>query len=239
MMGAVTLGFGEKPGQRNLPRRFVSVAGDLFDLVEQIKIFVGQYFLHAAEPFAVGRRLVTAIFAGEEAATQRTVGDDADVELFDDGVNIALKNFSLDQRPMRLYRNIFADARLTRGENRFHELPAVVIGATHVTHFALMHQIIHRAHGLFDGRVEIGRVRLIKIDGVGLQTAQRVFNGAHDVKAAQPFAVCSVPHAPAHFGRQHNVLAIAFFSFIHLPMIVSASPPLSPGPNANIHRRCQ
>ena len=51
---------------------------------------------------------------------------------------------------------------------------------------------------------------LVEVDVIRLQAAERVFDGAHNMTAAQAFAVGAVPHFAAHFGGEDDFAPVAF-----------------------------
>ena len=62
---------------------------------------------------------------------------------------------------------------------------------------------------LFDRRVVVGVVALVEVDGLDLQAAQAVFDGAGDVRAGEALAVGALPHLAADLRGDDDAVAVA------------------------------
>ena len=149
------------------------------------------------------------IFAGQEAGSQRAVGDHADPLLLTQWLQLAFELGPVDQAVVRLDRVVARQTVLVAGPQCLGQPPCRIVGAADIAHLALLHQIVQRAHGLVDGRAGVIEVGLVEVDVVGVQPAQAVLHGCHDVAAAQSLAVGAVPHAAANLGGQHDLAAVA------------------------------
>ena len=75
-----------------------------------------------------------------------------------------------------------------------------------VQDFALVNQIAHRAHCLFDGRVRVGPVAEIKIEIIDLQPAQRGVAGFDHMFAAEAHLIGFVA-SPKNLARHDELIA--------------------------------
>jgi len=108
---------------------------------------------------------------------------------------------------MRLDRIVAREVMPVADPQRFGQQPRRVVARPDVAHLAGSHQVIQRAQRFVEWRVPVRGMRLVEIDVVGIQAAQAVLDGAHDVLAAEALAVRPVPHARAHLGRDHDLVA--------------------------------
>ena len=72
---------------------------------------------------------------------------------------------------------------------------------------ARAHYLVQRLQRLFDRGMRIETVDLVKIDIVGLQTAQAVIDGVHDVLAGKTLLVGIVPHGIEDLGGNHEFVS--------------------------------
>ena len=84
------------------------------------------------------------------------------------------------------------------------------VGGTNRTHFASLDQLAICAQCVGLRCIGIVIVRLVEVDGVGLQTAQRVFHGLTNVGGLEAAALW--PHGLADLGGQHHAVALAAFA---------------------------
>src|SRR5690606_24601114 len=160
---AAALGAGDRhdvvalrvhPGERQLAGRHALLARDLLDLGDQLQVAREVLALEARReaPVVVGREVLEAAeLAGEEAAPERAVGDEADPELPARGEHAVL-GITGPQRVLALERadrvhRAGAPQRLDAGLREPEE-----------AHLARLHQLRHRAHRLLDGRLGIDAV---------------------------------------------------------------------------------
>src|SRR5206468_3467575 len=97
---------GERPGQRELAGRTLLLARDRLDPLDQLQVLREVLALEARReaPVVVGGEILEALqLAGEEAAAERAVGDEADAELATRGENFVL-GIAAPQRVLGLQR---------------------------------------------------------------------------------------------------------------------------------------
>ena len=121
-------------------------------------------------PPVVGVELVgRAEAAGEEAAAERGVGDEADAELA--------------QRRQHLVLDVAAEERVLAldGGHRVHRVRGADrlrrrLAEPVVADLALLHQLGQRPDGLLDRRVRVHAVLVVEVDVVGAEAAQRALD---------------------------------------------------------------
>jgi len=84
----------------------------------------------------------------------------------------------------------------------------VVVRGADVAHLALAHQVVEGAQRLLERGLAIVPVRLVEIDVVRLQPAQRVLDTVHDVLARKPRVVRSRSHRSHHLGGDERGVTI-------------------------------
>lgn len=82
-------------------------------------------------------------------------------------------------------------------------------GETEVSYVARFHQLVHRAHGLFDRSVGIDAVLIIEIDGVYAESQQRRVAGFSQVlgPAVDPLESAVFGSDVPELGRHDNFIA--------------------------------
>src|ERR671917_2483904 len=85
-------------------------------------------------------------------------------------------------------------------------LPSGEVGGPDVTHFALRDEIIERCQCLLERSEAIGRVILVKVDVVGLQTVETSLHSAPYVPTRST-RNCPFTHVRTELRRQHDALA--------------------------------
>src|ERR1700680_2525408 len=73
-----------------------------------------------------------------------------------------------------------------------------------------MNQVIQRPERLIERRFSIGKMHLIQIEIVGLQTAQAGLNRLEDMLARPATIIGASAHREKELGRQHNLFASPF-----------------------------
>ena len=71
----------------------------------------------------------------------------------------------------------------------------------------MANQVVKRAQGLFNRRQRIVGVKLVQIDPVGVETAQAVFDGIHDVAPRSALQSAVIAHRKTELGGDHHILA--------------------------------
>ena len=195
------------------------------------KFFSVQYFFSSLGAHAVGSG-AAAVFAGQEAALQRAVGDHANALVQADGFMLALEIGAPHQAVGRLRADEAVQVVFVADPHGFHQAPGGLVRAADVAHLAGSDQVVQRAQGFFLRRVVVRPVGLVQIDVIGLQALQAVIDRFHHMPAAQ----ARRRSGPAH-RRPLNLVASTIRwrlprAFSQRPMIVSLSPPWLPGTQA-------
>ena len=127
-------------------------------------------------------RLTRFVLAGEESAAERTVRHDADTEGLRHGYHLLFDRTVNQTVPRLLYHPRRKPVAL-RQPQAMRDLPSGKVGGADIAHFALLHQVVQCADGLFEGRGRVRDVEVVNIDVVGLQTPQRILDFMVDVVA--------------------------------------------------------
>ena len=91
----------------------------------------------------------------------------------------------------------------------FHEMPAGEVGAARVPNLPGAHQVVQRAHGLFDGRRCVEGMELEKVDVVGAKAAQAGFYSMNQVKARGADIIGARASAERCLGRDDHLVPAA------------------------------
>ena len=103
--------FGEQPRERELAGRAAFLARERFDAPDEIEILLKVLPLKARmvlAPIVFGNVIRALDLAGEEAAAERAVGDEADPKVADGGQDLVL-HVTAPQRVLRLQRRDWMD----------------------------------------------------------------------------------------------------------------------------------
>ena len=195
----------EQPRDGELAGRDALLGSDLLHALDEVEVALEVLALEARVGPAevvlgeiVGRRDL----AGEEAAPERAVGDEADAELADRREDLVL-GVARPERVLGLKRADRVD--LMRAPDR----AGGCLGEAQVAHLALLDELLHRAHRLLDRRVRVHAVLVVEIDVVDAQAAERSVARLMHVLGiaahAQPLAV-RPPHV-AELGGEHHLVA--------------------------------
>ena len=152
------------------------------------------------EVFGIG------VLAGQEAAGERVVGDDADALVAAERQQVGF-DIAPEDVIARLVAVEAGEAGLIGRGERQPQLPGAVVGRAGVADFAPAAQVVERLHRLLDRRVAVGPVQLVEVDVVGLQAAQRLVDGGEDVLARRSALVGVVAHRREAFGGEHDAVA--------------------------------
>ena len=142
-----------------------------------------------ATPVVRWQILEASQLAGEEAAAERAVRDEADSQFPDGGDEFVLR-VAAPQRILglqggdRVYGMRPADGRGRR------------LAQPEVTHLPLPHQLRHRADGLFNGDLWIDAVLVIEVDVINPQPSERAVAGLADVLRPAVDAPPPLPSVP-------------------------------------------
>src|SRR6202041_2484456 len=163
----------EHPGQSQLRWSAMLFLGDLFNARDQFQVLLEVLALKARRhaPEILGAKFRTLHLAGEDAATERAVGDKSNPQLAagrkDPALGIAgpQRVFALKRRDRagRMSPAYGCDARFRQPQ---------------VAHLALIDQSAHGADGILDRNTGIHAVQIKQIDGRNLQALQTRLTGA-------------------------------------------------------------
>src|SRR6516165_7537997 len=154
-----------EPRQGQLGWRHVFRGGDLFHSIHEFQVLLEVLALEPwsmTTPVVRGEILEAAQLAGEEAAAERAVRDEADAQFPDSWEQLVLR-VATPQRILglkcgyRVYRVRPADGRRRR------------LAQTQVTHLPLPYKLRHRADGLFNGDLWIDAVLVVEVDVIDSQ----------------------------------------------------------------------
>src|SRR5205085_12423540 len=146
-----------------------------------------------------------AVLAGEEAARQWEVRNQAESELLERrnelGLDVTLQQRVLvlgrdERRPATRVCEAVGSAHLGGGEVR----------RADVTHLACFDELFERAEGLLDRRDAVGTVVLVEVDVVGAESLERAVDRAPDVRGG---AAGRIAATPAEFRRDQDLLTAA------------------------------
>ena len=131
-----------------------------------------------------GRPGAAVVLAGEHAAAQRRVGQQADPLHAADLRQFVLAA-AVDQGKVVLDAVEAGQAVLFRGPEVLHEAPGGFVAAADGPHLALLHQAGQRLQSVLLAHAVVGPVGLVEVDVVGLQPAQAGLAGLDDLAAVQ------------------------------------------------------
>ena len=138
------------------------VAGEALECLDAVvRLFVD---LLIGEPRPLGRRLVAAVLAGEQAAREREVRHEADAELRAGGQYL-LFGAALEQAVAVLHD------RDGRGGRGLAKLGRVHVRDAEVARLARLHQLVHRPERLRDRGHAVGPVVVEEVDVIGAEAA--------------------------------------------------------------------
>ena len=168
----------QDPSQGELRRLAAFFFGEFFDFADQVEILLEVLSLKARRVAAVvvGGEIFEALeLSGEESAAERAIGDEADAELaagVEDSVEFGV---ACPERIFSLQRGDGMDL------HRATKSVGAGFGEAEVTDFAFVNEFGHGSDGVFDGRVGVDAVLIVKVDGLDAEAAQAGFAGLPDV----------------------------------------------------------
>ena len=89
----------------------------------------------------------------------------------------------------------------------FHHPPGTQVRAADIPDLTLRDQVIQRPQGFVHRRVRVRLVQLIKVNPIGVQATQRVFDRSHDIATRGTALDPVIIHLPAKLRGQHDILA--------------------------------
>src|SRR5262249_47568044 len=175
-----------QPRDGDLRRRRAHLLRHLLDGSENGEaavVHVG--LLDAGGPWGLGQLGPRAVLPGQETAGERRVRNDPDPLLDAERLQLALVLVAGEEVVLGLDRLGADEAALVALPEGAREPPGVVVGGADVAHLALAHQVVEGAERLRERRLAIVPVRLVEIDVVRLQPAQRGLHTLDDVLTRQ------------------------------------------------------
>ncbi len=140
-----------------------------------------EHFLYAAAARALLEVGLAAVLAGQEAAGQRVVGDDADALFQNQRLQRALVVGAFIEVVVRLQGLVAGQLLGGADAERFGQARRVVVGGADGAHLALPDELVVGRQRFLQRRVLVVGVRLVEIDIVGLQTLQRVLDALQNI----------------------------------------------------------
>ncbi len=207
---ALTIGAADapdQPGERDLRRQRVMARRHVVERFQNARAARVEIFL---QPSAARRVLVgvgrRAVLAGEESGGEPVIGDDADCFLPAQRGVAGLEFIAVGQVVKRLQRLVARKAELLAGGERGLQPLRADIGSAGRAHFAGLDQRVIGRHRFLDRRHLVVEMRLVEVDTVGLQSAQRSFAFAQDVILLEAAAFA---HILADLGEDQHAVAFA------------------------------
>src|SRR5579864_8133115 len=163
-------------------------------------------FCYVAGPSLSRRVAPRTVFSGEKTSGQWKIIDDAETFLLAERFKVVFVFRAFDEAVVRLESLIRRQAGFLAGFERRSESLGLVVGSPDGSNLALLDKFRVGAQSFFQRRVWVVVVRLIQIDVVRLQAAQRIFRGAQDVGFRQPFL--PIAHIHAILGGDDDLISI-------------------------------
>ncbi len=179
----------EQPAECRLEHRDATGLGEGAIPIEHVPGRVVDEVAPLAHDAGVGRLLVAAELAGEQAVLQGEVRQEAESEVTHGRQHLSLCA-AREEVVLVLRRDEPRRPELARDELRLGDLPPAEVRVADVAHLARAHEFVEGGDRLVDRRLGIGSVELVEIDPVGLQPAQRPLDGEADVAPRSPGAPC-------------------------------------------------
>src|SRR5690625_4915630 len=165
------------------------------------------------QPAAFGDAVV--VFAGQEAARQRTPGGQAQAERVVQARVLDFDAFAFEHVVLRLLHRRADEVLAARHLVRFADLLGGPFARAPVERLALVDQEVHGADRLLDRGVQVGAVAEQQVDVVKLHPLQRGIRSLDHVLAGQALVVRAVA-APEDLGRDDQVLAFPAGPLYHV-----------------------
>ena len=153
------------------------------------------------------RRLTGQVLAGEHALRDRRPHDLRQPELLDAGGH----HLGLDDPPQHRVLRLARHERDAAARAASAAPARICVGGplrhADVEHLARPDDVGERLHRLLERRLVVVAVRLVEVDVVGLQPAQRAVDRLHDVLAGQAAVVPARAGRPVHLREDLQALA--------------------------------
>ena len=151
------------------------------------------------------RRVVAAVFAGQEATGQRAPDQDADVVVLGERLELVLEA-SAHEAVVHLRGHVSLESQALLHHERGGRLPGHEVGQPDVADLSLTHEVVQRPQGLLERGVAVPSVHLVQVDVVGLEATQTAFHLAQDVHAGGAAPIEVAAHGQPDLRGQHDVL---------------------------------
>ena len=155
---------------------------------------------------AAVRRNARLILARQPPACQRTECDQPDA-LARQHVRQPVLDFAVEHRIIFLM-NQHRRAQFAQGTDSDLRLLRRVARNADVERLAAAHNLIQRAHRLFNRRFRIGTVVVEDIHIIQIHPPEALIEAGHQVFPAAPVAVRAGPHVVTRFGGDHQLVAV-------------------------------
>src|SRR6516162_1705717 len=170
-------GLPDKPVQGNLSRSSANLFRDIQKHIEDTPIMFAEFVenrIRRQPAFSDAPTAFPLVLTAQKAARQRAPRAEPDTEFLRGGDMLAL-DVALGQRVFKLQGGTAFEPGFFGKRLCTREIPGGRVGEAVIADFSLPHQISECANDLFDGSDQVPRMKIIKVDVVGLQAAQRTF----------------------------------------------------------------
>src|SRR6516162_3669710 len=199
---------GDEPGQRHLRRRDAEAAGDAIEGAQDPQAPLVQIFLPDAAPTrTLAQILFTAVLAGQEAGGERVIGNDADLLLDAERLQLRLETLAVVEIVERLQALEARQVLPLTHLQGLSETGRAMVGSADRPYLAFPDEAIIGLQRLLEVSLGIVDMGLVEIDVVGLEPLQGGLDGFGDLRLGQ--ALAPIGPLPAAFGRDDDALAPA------------------------------
>src|SRR5579862_5247330 len=179
---------------------------DVIERRENVQPTLIQIFLDALASGALGEIAFGTILAGEKAGRERKIRNYANSFFHAQGLQCRLITRPLIEVVVWLETFVARKRILLACLESRRQTLGRVIGSADGPYFALLDQLGVRAQRLFERRFRIVLVRLVEVDVIGLQSPQRILDGAKDIRFRQPFLART--HLHPDLGRDDDLAPV-------------------------------
>ena len=173
-------GAGDLPGQRYLGRRGMVGLGDGIERSQHAVATRGQVSLAARAARTLGQVRLTAVLARQKAAGQAAEVDHAQPFPAAKQLQVGFERGAVHQVVQRLQAFIARQAQARAGGQRFLQARRRVVTRADGAHLPLGDQLGKGGQGFFQRRARVVVMRLVQVNAVGLQAAQRFLDRLAD-----------------------------------------------------------
>ncbi len=163
-------------------------------------------FVAAGARVLAGRR-IGRVFAGQHAARQRAIGDDAE-PVIAAGRKVLDLRHAVHRVVIGLARHRAVDAEPVADVADLGDAPGAIVRDAEIADLAGAHQIAHRAHGLFQRRRVVFLVQEVDVDVVGAEPFQALVGRLQHPLPRQPAAIGIIAHRVGELCREHPVRSV-------------------------------